>query len=92
MGGCGSATVRNIYAAVVPLEDLSMAFIAFTWVWEWIGFVGTILDFVYFMVKEHKCGSNMMSADEVKLSKEISADSPKSPASTSNELQSFPNN
>ena len=89
VGGCGSATVRNIYAAVVPLEDLSMAFIAFTWVWEWIGFVGTILDFVYFMVKEHKCGSHMLSETEVKLSKEISADSP---ASTSNELATYPNN
>merc|ERR1711971_562976 len=85
VGSCGSATVRNLYCAVVPLDELSMGVIAFTWVWEWIGFVYILLDFAWFMVKENKCGSHVMSDAEAKLNQTISADSPDaadSPVST----------
>lgn len=67
IGACGSATVRNIYACAVPMEDYSMGLIIFTWVWEWLALVGILVDFGYFLVKELKWGSNVASEEDIKV-------------------------
>ena len=66
--------MRNIYAAAVPLDELSMAFIVFTWVWEWIGFVVILVDFGYYMIKEHKCGANVFLNAELAVISETKSE------------------
>ena len=61
IGACGSATVRNIYACSVPMEDYNMGFIIFTWVWEWVALIWILLDFGYYVVKELKWGGNVVN-------------------------------
>ena len=78
-GVCGSAAVRNIYALSVPMDDLSTAVIIFTWIWEWLGLIVTLIDFVYYLLKEHKCGSNVVPVANLKtahLAEQVSAHSP----------------
>lgn len=67
VGACGSAMVRNIYASIVPIDELSTGFIMFTWVWEWLALGCILLDFGYFCVEEHKCkwGENVVSDENI---------------------------
>lgn len=66
-GVCGSSMVRNMYASSVSMEDYKMSIIIFTWIWEWIGLLWILLDFGYFVVKELKWGSNVLSDEEIQL-------------------------
>ena len=93
VGACGSASVRNIYALVVPPEELNMAFIIAMWVWEWLSLLVNVLDFVYYLTNEfefEEWGGNVTSdADTMEqivasASKPMprSPDSPQMPSST----------
>ena len=70
VGCCGSATIRNIYAIIVAPDyntNFGHILIIVTWIWEWISLVGIFIDFMYFVVKEHKWAANMIQNTEISI-------------------------
>merc|ERR1711924_72133 len=64
LGACGSGFVRNTYAAV---EGPSKVVNGVTWAWEWFSLATILVDFGYFLVKEHTWGMALdpQGSDEV---------------------------
>merc|ERR1712173_200574 len=85
LGACGSGMIRNIYTSVTPLDKFNMAFIEFTWVWEWVSLGLIFADLAYYLFKEGGCAKCMGSDRKVQqpTKKEMDSVAPRNPQSPS---------
>ena len=63
VGACGTATIRNLGAVMYGPNALV---IYITWAWEWFSLAVILVDFAYFLAKEHTWGMNMESEESQK--------------------------
>jgi len=72
VGACGSGMVRNIYAAAVDIDDISVEFVIVTGVWELLALGIILIDLGYYLIKEQGCsswGNNVATAEMLNVSK-----------------------